>query len=84
MSYQVHLKRSAEKELEQLPAKLHDKIVQRLLELQENPFPKNIKKLQGRDGFRIRVGDYRILYQLDEITKTIEIISIAHRKEVYR
>lgn len=84
MGYTVYLKRSAEKELEKLPTKIHDKIINILLSLKENPFPRNSKKLRGREGYRIRVGDYRVLYLIDESGRTIEVISVAHRKEVYR
>ena len=84
MPYTVKLKRSAEKELDNLPTKIHDKVVNILLSLKENPFRRNFKKLRGREGYRIRVGDYRILYLIDESDKNIEVISVAHRKEVYR
>ncbi len=66
MPYTVYLKRSAEKELEDLPAKIHDKIITVLLSLKDNSFPRNTKKLHGREGLRIRVGNYRILYVVDE------------------
>jgi mRNA interferase RelE/StbE len=56
MAYTVYLKRSAEKELEELPAKVHEKIIEALLSLRDNPFPRNAKKLHGREGVRIRVG----------------------------
>jgi mRNA interferase RelE/StbE len=82
--YTVKLKRSAEKELGKLPPKIHDKIINILLSLKEKPFPRHSKKLHGRDGWRIRVGDYRILYIVQESEKNIEIVSVAHRKEVYR
>lgn len=84
MSYTVKLKRSAEKELDNLPTKIHDKVINILLSLKENPFPHNFKKLRGREGYRIRVGDYRILYLIDESDKNIEVVSVAHRREVYR
>ncbi len=84
MSYTVYLKRSAEKELEELPTKIHDRILTALLSLKDNPFPRNAKKLHGREGIRIRVGDYRVLYIVDDADKKIEIISIADRKDVYR
>jgi mRNA interferase RelE/StbE len=84
MPYTVKLKRSAEKELDNLPTKIHDKVINILLSLKENPFPRNSKKLRGREGYRIRVGDYRILYLIDEPDKNIEVISVAHRREVYR
>ena len=84
MPYTVYLKRSAEKELEDLPAKVHDKIITVLLSLKDDPFPHNAKKLHGREGVRIRVGNYRVLYVVDERDKKIEIVSVADRKEVYR
>jgi len=84
MAYTVYLKRSAEKELKELPTKLHDKIVEALLLLRENPFPRNVKKLRGREGFRIRVGNYRVLYLVDDEKKKIEVVSVGDRKEVYR
>jgi mRNA interferase RelE/StbE len=84
MPYTIYLKRSAEKELEDLPAKMHDKIIEALLSLKDDPFPRNAKKLHGREGVRIRVGNYRVLYVVDERGKKIEVISVADRKEVYR
>ncbi len=84
MPYVVYLKRSAEKELDRLPKEVHDRIVKRLISLADNPRPSGTKELHGREGYRIRVGDYRILYLINEKEKKIEIVSIAHRKEVYR
>jgi len=84
MAYTVHLKKSAEKEMEALPARIHDRIVTVLLSLQDNPFPRSAKKLHGREGVRIRVGNYRVLYVVDDAEKKIEVISVADRKEVYR
>lgn len=87
MAYTVTLKRSAEKELERFSSSLHDRIIDRLLALRHDPRPPGVKKLHGRDGregYRIRVGDYRILYTVEEKRKVVEVFSIAHRKEVYR
>jgi mRNA interferase RelE/StbE len=84
MSYAVYLKRSAEKELDLLPAEVYDRIIKQLISLRDNPRPHGTKKLHGREGYRIRVGDYRILYVIDEKEKKVEIVSVAHRKEVYR
>jgi mRNA interferase RelE/StbE len=82
--YRIFIKRSAEKEISQLPNEIHDRIVLKLLDLKSNPVPKNVKKLKGRDGYRIRIGDYRALYLIFKQELKIEIISIAHRKDVYR
>jgi mRNA interferase RelE/StbE len=61
MTYTVNLKRSAEKELVCLPPKIHNKIVDRRISLKADPRPNTVKKLHGREGYRIRVSDYRIL-----------------------
>jgi mRNA interferase RelE/StbE len=84
MSYAVYLKISAEKELDRLPIEVHDRVIKQLISLRDNPRPHGMKKLHGREGYRIRVGDYRILYVIDDKENKLEIISVAHRKEVYR
>jgi mRNA interferase RelE/StbE len=84
MSYNVFIKKSAEKELDSIPERIQNRIIDRLLILKENPRPKNAKKLRGKDGFRIRIGDYRILYVISEKENRIDVYSIAHRKDVYR
>jgi len=84
MPYTVELKRSAEKELESLLAKVHNRIIRVLPSLKDNPFPHNAKKLHGREGVRIRVGNYRIIHVVDNTDKKIEVFSIADRKDVYR
>ena len=84
MSYEVRLKKSAEKELSDLPAKVHDRVVRQLLDLKNEPRPPGIKKLRGREGYRLRVGDYRILYVVDDALKIVDVYSVAHRREVYR
>lgn len=54
-----------------------------LISLKEHPRPTGVKKLRGRDGYRLRVGDYRILYVVNDEEKRVEVFSIAHRREVY-
>lgn len=84
MVYQVVISRSAEKELDALPIKLRNRITEKLLSLEENPRPFGIKKLQGQDGYRVRVGEYRISIVIDDTTKVVTIYAIGHRREVYR
>jgi mRNA interferase RelE/StbE len=84
MPYAVHLKRSAEKELAGLPEKVHHKIIERLLSLKNNPRPPRSKKLWGGERYRIRVGDYRMLYTIDDSLNKIEVSAVGHRREVYR
>jgi mRNA interferase RelE/StbE len=52
--------------------------------LEKNPSPRNVKRLQGREGARIRIGNFRILYLVKDSGKEIEVISIADREDVYR
>jgi|JI9StandDraft_1071089.scaffolds.fasta_scaffold61816_3 mRNA interferase RelE/StbE len=84
MSYSVLLKKSAEKEFKSLQGNIQLKITDALIGLETNPFPTKVKKLQNFEGYRIRVGDYRILYTINSVKKIIEIFSIGHRKEVYK
>ena len=84
MPYQVLIKRSAEKELDALPANVRDRIVARLLALEGNPRPSGTKKLQGEESYRLRVGDYRVLYTVDDPQRAVTIYAIGHRREVYR
>ena len=84
MKYTVRLKRSAEKELDDLPERVHNRIVERLLALEQNPRPRGVKKLKGRaEEYRLRVGDYRVLYVVDDAAQVVEIIAVRHRREAY-
>ena len=84
-SYQIKIKPSASRELERLPRTTIPKIVTAIKELAENPFPQGVKKLTGFDRtYRIRVGEYRILYNMYDDILVIEIIRIRHRKDAYR
>jgi mRNA interferase RelE/StbE len=83
-SYRVALASSAEKELHRLPGKIIARIMPRLEKLQSAPRPPGCKKLKGGENeWRIRVGDYRIIYVIDDTAKTIDVTRIAHRSDVY-
>jgi mRNA interferase RelE/StbE len=84
LNYTVLLKVSAERELDLLPPPLHSRITERLAGLSEAPRPRGSKKLHGVEAYRIRVGDYRILYEVDDPRKRITVYSIGHRRDVYR
>jgi len=84
-SYQIEIKPSASRELEKLPQQIIPRIVTAIKELAENPYPPGVKKLTGFDRtYRIRVGDYRVLYTIYENRLVIEIIRVRHRKDAYR
>lgn len=84
MAYQVIIKKPVEKELDLLSAKLRERIIQRLLALEENPRPQGVKKLQGEESYRLRIGDYRALYSIDDKNKEVLVYAVGHRREVYR
>ena len=63
---------------------MQTRIAKAILALENNPFPHNCKKLKSRDGWRIRVGDYRVLYTADTQARQIIVGVIGHRREVYR
>jgi len=84
MAFAIHLKRSAEKELDNFPSDIYKKVICRIISLKDNPRPRGVKKLTGKNWYRLRVGDYRILYTINSEHKRIDIYSVAHRKEVYR
>jgi mRNA interferase RelE/StbE len=83
-SYDVALTSSAEKELKKLSSQLTARIVPRLENLASNPRPSGCKKLVGGDDeWRIRVGDYRVVYTIDDARLLVEVTRIRHRSEVY-
>lgn len=84
MNWQVEITRDARKELSRLPTHMQTRIARAILALENNPFPHGCKKLKNRDGWRIRVGDYRVLYFADTKARQIVVGVIGHRREVYR
>lgn len=84
MSWRVEVQRPAEKELAKLSSQARERIVTVLREMAEDPFPVGFKKLRGSDGYRIRVGRYRVLYRVDSVARLVTVGAIGHRKDVYR
>lgn len=80
----IFLSSKADKQLNKLPQKMHDFALEKIEDLKENPYPSQSKKLVNREGYRIRVGDYRILYALEKKRHEIVILSVAHRKDAYK
>lgn len=85
-NYRVLIKKSAAKELEAIPGrKDRQRLVERISGLAENPRPMGAEKLSGvRDKFRIRQGNYRVLYEIEDDVLTVYVVKIADRKDVYR
>ena len=84
MKYKVQILHAAEKEMDKLPTATHTRISRRILSLEDNPRPKGVKKLGGREEYRLRVGNYRVLYTVDDEESIVTIFAIGHRREVYR
>jgi len=82
--YEIVLAKSARKELEKLPDKIADRIVARLEALPKAPRPFGAIKLSGANLWRIRIGTYRVIYEIDDAKKVVDIRVIQHRKDVYR
>lgn len=85
MSYKIKLKPSAIRTLAKIPKDDQKAIRLRIDSLANTPFPPNVKKLEGEeDLYRVRTGDYRIIYQIHKKILLIIVLAIGHRKEVYR
>jgi mRNA interferase RelE/StbE len=84
MSYQVILPKSAQKELDRLPNQIEARILLALAGLETQPRPVGCKKLRGESAWRIRVGDYRVVYEIHDKVLQVIVIAIGHRREVYR
>jgi mRNA interferase RelE/StbE len=84
MKWRIAFARTAEKELAKLSAEMRLRIGRAIRALENNPIPSSAKRLKGQEEFRLRVGDYRVLYTLDHKTSLLIVSSIGHRREVYR
>jgi mRNA interferase RelE/StbE len=83
--YEVHLERAAENDLKRLPASTFQRIIPQIKTLAENPRPSGCRKITGsKNDWRIRIGDYRVIYEIDEKANAVRIMRVRHRREVYR
>lgn len=83
-SYSVVVKRSAERELGALPKPDLRRVTERIRGLATEPRPVGCEKLSGQDRYRVRQGDYRIVYAVDDGKGLVEVVKIGHRREIYR
>ena len=84
MPYQLKITRSALKELKGLPEGIRQRIRQAIHALADEPRPRGCKKLKGQTDYRIRVGDYRVLYEIDDDAQIVVVWRVGHRRDVYR
>ncbi len=84
MSYRLSISRRVSKRMEKLPTGVYDRVDSAILALADDPRPPGCTRLRARDDWRIRVGDYRIVYGIDDDRRMIEILNVDHRRDVYR
>ncbi len=83
--YEILLERRAEKDLRKLSSELFQRIIAKIQSLSENPKPQGSRKITGsKNDWRIRIGDYRAIYEIDEQEKRVRIMRVRHRRETYR
>lgn len=83
MKYKVRVERKAQKKLSKIPEPYYSNIKAAVLDLGNDPRPQGYKKLKGRDGYRIRVANHRIIYEIQESILLVDVIDLGHRKDIY-
>ncbi len=83
-AYSVLVTRSAEAEIERIPGPIRRLVVRRIFALRDAPRPHGSQKLSGEDKYRIRQGDYRVVYTIEDGPSIVTVVRVAHRSDVYR
>ncbi len=84
MLYQLEISKPVTKYLEKLPSDIYGRLKKAILDLEENPRPYGCEKMSGKNAYRIRVGEYRIIYTIQDMVLLVTSIDAGHRREVYR
>jgi mRNA interferase RelE/StbE len=82
--YRITIRKSAVRELEDIPQRDLQRVVKRVRSLAKDPRPHGSQKLSGKEQYRIRQGDYRIVYSVEDKDSLIDIVKVGHRREIYR
>jgi mRNA interferase RelE/StbE len=82
--YRLEVSHTAHRQIRKLPAQTQERANQAIARLAEDPRPPGVKKLVAREGYRVRVGDYRILYHVDDGAKLVVVYRVMPREDVYR
>lgn len=80
----VNVPRRVQKQINQLPVTVQDRMTKALLSLGSEPRPVASRNLKGREGYRLRVGDYRAIYRVDDDNQEVTVLRVGHRRDVYR
>lgn len=83
-AYKLFFKKSVQKDFDSIPKKDLKRILSRIESLSEDPRPKGCEKLTGRERYRLRQGRYRILYSVQDDELTVWVVTVGHRKDIYR
>ena len=83
MNYEVFILRRAQKALAEVPVRDYKRLKASIAALAVDPRPQGCLKLSARQGWRIRMGDYRVIYEVDDRNRTITVLDIGNRKDVY-
>lgn len=85
MSHTVVISKSVQKQIDDLPNEMKERIAEKIQNLADEPCPDGVVKLKGSDNeYRIRVGDYRVRYEIDDENQLVQLLQCKHRKDVYR
>ncbi len=84
MTYQIIIERTARKEIQKINQADQNTIIQAIKNLADEPRPISCKKLKGRIAWRIRVGDYRVIYEIKDNLLIVTVITVGHRRDVYK
>jgi len=84
VSYEVHTTGKVEKAIARLPSDAYDRMNDAIDALADDPRPPGCKKLGGGDGYRIRVGEWRAIYRVNDRERKVDVVRVAHRRDVYR
>ncbi len=82
--YEIQILRRAQRSLARLPEKEYERVRDAIRALADEPRPPGCRKLTGRDGWRIRIGQYRVIYEIDDAERVVTVLVVGHRREVYR
>ena len=82
--FKILITKTAQKQLDKLPRQISDSLIEVILKLAQNPRPAGYIKLKGRDAYRVRKNNYRIVYEIKDNAFTVIVIAIGHRKSIYR
>ena len=84
MNYEVFIEKAAQRSLARVPQPYQERMIAAIVRLSDEPRPAGAKKLAGREAWRIRIGDFRIIYEIDDEIRKVLVVSAGNRRDIYR